>query len=62
MRERKEHSSQCIRLFVFVRRKPNPSQAEKRVVTLGYEIPKSFIVLKNKEVYFYNLLYRLSVV
>lgn len=32
LRERKEHSSQCIHLFVFVRRKPNPSQAEKRVV------------------------------
>lgn len=29
LRERKEHSSQCIHLFVFVRRKPNPSQAEK---------------------------------
>lgn len=27
------------------------AQKEKRVITLGYELPKSFIVLKNKEVY-----------
>jgi hypothetical protein len=27
------------------------AQREKRVITLGYELPKSFIILKNKEVY-----------
>lgn len=27
------------------------AQAEKRVKTLGYELPKSFIILKNNEVY-----------
>ncbi len=27
------------------------AQKEKRVITLGYELPKSFIILKNKEVY-----------
>ncbi len=27
------------------------AQKEKRVFTLGYELPKSFIILKNKEVY-----------
>ena len=27
------------------------AQAEKRVFTLGYELPKSFIILTNKEVY-----------
>lgn len=29
----------------------NKAQKEKRVITLGYELPKSFIILKNKEVY-----------
>ena len=27
------------------------AQKEKRVKTLGYELPKSFIILKNNEVY-----------
>lgn len=27
------------------------AQNEKRVITLGYELPKSFIILKNNEVY-----------
>ncbi|MBQ4108378.1 MAG: DUF370 domain-containing protein [Clostridia bacterium] len=27
------------------------AQKEKRVVTLSYELPKSFIILKNNEVY-----------
>ena len=27
------------------------AQKEKRVKTLGYELPKSFIILKNSEVY-----------
>lgn len=27
------------------------AQREKRVITLGYDLPKSFIILKNKEVY-----------
>ena len=27
------------------------AQTEKRVKTLGYELPKSFIILKNNEVY-----------
>ena len=27
------------------------AEEEKRVITLGYELPKSFIILKNKEVY-----------
>ena len=27
------------------------AQSEKRVMTLGYELPKSFIILTNKEVY-----------
>ena len=29
----------------------NVAQKEKRVVTLSYELPKSFIILKNNEVY-----------
>ena len=27
------------------------AEEEKRVITLGYELPKSFIILKNNEVY-----------
>ena len=27
------------------------AQREKRVITLSYELPKSFIILKNNEVY-----------
>ena len=27
------------------------AQMEKRVKTLGFELPKSFVILKNKEVY-----------
>ncbi len=27
------------------------AQKEKRIKTLGYELPKSFIILKNNEVY-----------
>ncbi|MBO5338933.1 MAG: DUF370 domain-containing protein [Clostridia bacterium] len=27
------------------------AQEEKRVITLGYELPKSFIILTNQEVY-----------
>ena len=27
------------------------AEAEKRVFTLGYELPKSFVILKNNEVY-----------
>lgn len=27
------------------------AQKEKRVITLSYELPKSFIILKNNEVY-----------
>ncbi len=27
------------------------AQKEKRVIALGYELPKSFIILKNSEVY-----------
>ena len=27
------------------------AEEEKTVITLGYELPKSFIILKNKEVY-----------
>lgn len=29
----------------------NKAQKEKRVMTLGYELPKSFIILRNQEVY-----------
>lgn len=29
----------------------NKAQKEKRVMTLGHELPKSFIILRNQEVY-----------